>query len=70
MTYKEQEERDRHDELSLYLSNSIPELQDPLHDAIRQCREDGFTWGEIGFELFKMVQDAMYDIEQAEIKES
>ena len=66
MTAEQKQERNRRDYNTIFLSDNVPELHDPLHNAVRMCREEGFTWSEIAFELFKLVQDAMYDIEMQE----
>lgn len=69
MTDEQKQERDRRDYDTIVIPDLIPELHDPLHNAVRMCREEGFTWSEIAFGLFTLVQDAMYDVEIKETAE-
>lgn len=69
MTFEQEQERDRRDCDIIVISDIISKLNEPLYNAIKICREEGFTWSEIGFEFFKKVQKIMNDVKQNDIKE-
>lgn len=69
MTFEQEQERDRRDCDIIVISDIISKLNEPLYNTIKICREEGFTWSEIGFEFFKKVQEIMNDVKQNDIKE-
>ena len=39
------------------------DLKVELNKVIRNCRDEGFSWDEIGYRLIQVIGDALYDAE-------
>lgn len=69
MTKKQKEQRDKRDDNSCKMFDNESELKNILAAIVEKYRNEGFTWAEIHFELFKLCNDICYDTEQKEILE-